>query len=956
MTRGPTLRRWGGALLLALTMVLAELAPVRAWKPDTHVRLGEIVLRDALDDGYLTLYRIDPDAQEIAEILGRFQVRSSILESLRQYPDHFRFGVVGPDAFPDILTGQQIIHPDAAKVIDTSWSPGGACWTDSPGTSGPGSDAWLSHLWKSAFRTDSPSPWKAFVVGYLVHAAGDMYAHTYVNHFAGGPFVIGPNAVRHIVLESYMGDRAPGRSPELGDLHIAGIEAEILYQMTIYERGSVLDRELLVGPGERFSIPRIYTDLRHDLHEDIEAYQKKRDELGFGAKQAYITTHGPVIAYKKAWKNDIDDGLRMWPEVSSRIAKSAMFGAEPPASEIASAYVRDHLLSMAGLPDFIGLTAKTISQITDALIPDPIQERIEQMKEDLLDYMFQHAFGMSYDTFKHPATHFDDVMSNAQPGAVPITKAEFDRDELKVGASERDRPCPLQPSPSQSADFVVCLFPPAYNTVAMTQLILLDPPEVNRALQALGSPARLYSPNAMLGFMRSLDESEQWRVGPRMVVARDPAAYRQVFMTQKGETRPEGPFVGIVPIDVESIRGNWLRSASNNPVNDGMRIRVEGNGATLTAMPERSPTTFRAGQVLWKEITEEGTLEVRGSDGRYYSACATVEGEDRVHIDIDNNPGPGYDQTWRRAGPSIDGEWVLVAGGEAGDRGMRIRVEGDQATLHYVPAAASRAFRTGDIVWRAIGAGEQSNIGQLEALSSDRSYRVAEFRLQNEDRLRLVHDADGAVQGWARPGAAEELLAQEQVDGYRLAFGLTEDAASLISRGEATLRELFDTPDMTYIEVEGDEPARLVLFVAGIEAGRVTSLSWSAPFQTEPGADRPSLVSVVAGDETLPDGRFSAGDQFVPGKRLVPSSELLPRERVAGQGYESLQIVDPRPDLVPEAIRRLLEDGLEDPGPAFPLDRPSEVTAVYVAVVPADASVAAASQSRPAIFIVNGTP
>ena len=46
----------------------------------------------------------------------------------------------------------------------------------------------------------------------------------------------------------------------------------------------------------------------------------------------------------------------------------------------------------------------------------------------------------------------------------------------------------------------------------------------------------------MLGFARTLDGSNQWRVNEqKMVVARHPAGYHRVFLKQNGEDRPVNP-------------------------------------------------------------------------------------------------------------------------------------------------------------------------------------------------------------------------------------------------------------------------------------------------------------------------------------------------------------------------------------------------------------------------------
>lgn len=223
--------------------------------------------------------------------------------------------------------------------------------------------------------------------------------------------------------------------------------------------------------------------------------------------------------------------------------------------------------------------------------------------------------------------------------------------------------------------------------------------------------------------------------------------------------RPEESSAVPDTADGPSLEGSdWIRVGGNNPRYDGMRIRIEGGRATLTAMPSSGPTSFRVGQVLWRGVAGPGPVEVRGSDGAYYAARLAADGPDRLNIDVEHN-GAGNDQTWDRAGPSIDGEWVLVAGGGEEIEGIRVQVEGDRATVRYLPRTAPRAFRVGDLLWRGIGAG-----GRLEALSGSRRYRTGTASLVGDERLRVVLDADGTVQRWARPDVAGELLARGDDD------------------------------------------------------------------------------------------------------------------------------------------------------------------------------------------------
>jgi hypothetical protein len=118
----PTLNRtflWQKLLrITTLATVVGALVNVPAalgWKPTTHVYLAEQALVDALDDGKVTINRVDFEKGEVTnEIIGQYEVDKNILAALRAYPAQYRAGALGPDAYPDMLTGQQVIHPNGA--------------------------------------------------------------------------------------------------------------------------------------------------------------------------------------------------------------------------------------------------------------------------------------------------------------------------------------------------------------------------------------------------------------------------------------------------------------------------------------------------------------------------------------------------------------------------------------------------------------------------------------------------------------------------------------------------------------------------------------------------------------------------------------------------------------------------------------------------------------------------
>lgn len=143
-----TVRKTRSARLLTqlMTLLLCALmaTPAAAWKPKTHIYLAEQARLDAIDDGKVTIYETDYESGKILAPLGAFEVNPAVLDALRKKPNQFRAGVVGPDAYPDILTGQQLIHPGTNKSLLGDPATG-----ELP--SAAGSDAWLTHLWRKAY-------------------------------------------------------------------------------------------------------------------------------------------------------------------------------------------------------------------------------------------------------------------------------------------------------------------------------------------------------------------------------------------------------------------------------------------------------------------------------------------------------------------------------------------------------------------------------------------------------------------------------------------------------------------------------------------------------------------------------------------------------------------------------------------------------------------------------------
>jgi hypothetical protein len=185
------MKRSAAVLVIVFAGVLGSAGAARAWTPYMHNKAADIAYEDVVADGSVTLN-------------GRaYPVDARIVTALRNQRPFWRAGVVGPDGLPDVVYGQTAIHPRETgdwnrHVVQQAW----AAQSD-PGYSAVEREQIL-----------------AFAYGYISHAAGDMWAHTFVNDFAQGVFppfaeVLSDTdnaeiALRHLIGETYIGDTAPG--------------------------------------------------------------------------------------------------------------------------------------------------------------------------------------------------------------------------------------------------------------------------------------------------------------------------------------------------------------------------------------------------------------------------------------------------------------------------------------------------------------------------------------------------------------------------------------------------------------------------------------------------------------------------------------------------------------------------------------------------------------------------
>lgn len=233
---------------LCTSMLLAPSA--HAYKVDVHIWIANQVLRDARD-GSINL--------DFGDRSQKIRISANYRRALRRFPRLFLLGSLGPDAFPDVTTGQLVIHPS----IRGGW----------------GTAEWLRHLMGNGDLSDAET---AFVLGYLTHAASDIFAHTFVNRYAGDLFELKNHrwaAIRHIYLESFISKHLPPmRDPvtnrivspvaSVGTKDKLNIPIKLLRKKIFFNKSAIRELKKSSGAAHLTSAYELYSALDEVLSED----------------------------------------------------------------------------------------------------------------------------------------------------------------------------------------------------------------------------------------------------------------------------------------------------------------------------------------------------------------------------------------------------------------------------------------------------------------------------------------------------------------------------------------------------------------------------------------------------------------------------------------------------------------------------------------------------------------
>ncbi|KAJ6437582.1 Galactose-binding domain-like protein [Purpureocillium lavendulum] len=247
------------------------------FKVSTHIYLGQELINDlktcSQKNGFDCVNIIDNNGQ-----VHPTQIRTTVAEAITANEKTFLTGTLGPDAFADILSGQLIIHPGLFNEDDGT-------------ITGFGTGDWVDHLIRNA---QSPEE-LAFAMGFAGHAAADVFAHSYVNQFAGDVYELRDGEIdvetRHMMVETYISEHNPRlkdhNGQELGMMYQylgegSNVYAPIDFIRRILVANDVANQELGRRKGGALlrGLNKITTELTNSLYKkdyafDIEATVRK---------------------------------------------------------------------------------------------------------------------------------------------------------------------------------------------------------------------------------------------------------------------------------------------------------------------------------------------------------------------------------------------------------------------------------------------------------------------------------------------------------------------------------------------------------------------------------------------------------------------------------------------------------------------------------------------------------
>lgn len=613
-------------MILVLVMFFSTMIPAYAWKVKTHVYSANLILEDAAD-GFV---KLGP--------YGEFAIIPEYVQLLRQYPEYYRAGALGPDLMPDIIIGQTIFHPGttyktSGDIINIFWQLANALpeykpsqteqlmndlmhttiptdVTPPPDNSDPGDDCLNINNKKQA---------KAFMLGFMSHAAGDYFGHSYVNKWAQDSWPELTDGIseadkkiikRHSALEAYIDSKIPRKYKATGYNIIKSPQKFIFDTMIVNGKPNIaniaLDYRIAESFGDSNSAPHIelFFTIRNACKNRIIEIKNSGNILRY-----------PEKAYCEAWIADIDRGLGAWVKANEKAAQTMLYEGSTMRqyTDELKKWSDEHLFKMLGYPDVSVDIKNKIGKISDyimGIVPDDVQQEYEDMKMDAISYIIESTLDIDIDEW---IGVFDPPISVLQTNLF---------EENAYETINRDM-----------GNFSTCTntddqeFAPFKNTLTLMKLILIGEPGIEELRRVSGSTGSLSFPpytNTMTYFIRNMDIGYDWNKGSPMMGffmwGSNQDRYKilnQIFVINPAEIKPT--FSDLTQGPIKIVPGSRPVSA---PVPD-MHVKYHNapdqvnaiiglySTESFTQNPEQS-------KYISRKVNGDFTVTTPGKGGKYH--------------------------------------------------------------------------------------------------------------------------------------------------------------------------------------------------------------------------------------------------------------------------------------------------------------------------------------------------
>lgn len=404
---------------------------------------------------------------------GRFPINPEFSQIIKNkyYDSYLRAGAIGPDGFPDMLTGQSEMHTST--------------------------DTWIEYLYSQVRKQKSTITINgrrtqvqdkaslAFYLGYLSHCCADVWAHDWVNYYAGdkwpktsdliaGKKSAWDNVLKHISIEMTLNDQVMKTNKVMGKS--VRIPKKLLFDCMINSVHASLERNKKVESAKTFTL---FNDLFIPLYWGLKEFENAKF----------------LRAYRKAWHKDVKTGISAWISSNEKAMQSVANDDSMVKSlkENWSSWGKIHFLSMLGTPDIFSKFPATFAQKFNIKFP-----LVEKFKKFVADEVCKAATGMT-------TGQLNKYLSQR------ISKKNLGNDYAKV--VEEIGTVPSIKNWNHRDEKMSNINGPLYNSIIMTKMSLLHSSQLKRLYKKIHNKELKGTINRIPHQVRMLDGSGQFKFG-----------------------------------------------------------------------------------------------------------------------------------------------------------------------------------------------------------------------------------------------------------------------------------------------------------------------------------------------------------------------------------------------------------------------------------------------------------